>query len=49
MRLDKPFWETKINPITGYIVENWDLLDERTLKIKKRWNLEECIILDDKS
>ena len=47
MITDKPFWETDINPITGYKIEAWNYNDERTLQIKNRWTPDECIIVNE--
>jgi len=36
----KPFWETKINPIIGYIVESWTLNPiEETYEFRKKRKL----------
>ena len=47
MKLDKPFWETGVNPVTGHKESSWDYVDDRTLILKKRLLVKECIIIND--
>ena len=47
MKNNKPFWETDINPITGFRVEAWHINDIELEKINN-YKKRNCIILSDK-